>query len=151
MKVILRSDLAGLGKRGDIVEVADGYARNYLLPEGPRHRGHRRRGRPGRPMRRARDLRDAQRPRGGADRRPHAGAQDHHRSRPRPAPRASCSARSPPADIAAAVARRRPASSSTASKLARRRRSRPLGSTPVTAKLHSDVEFPITVEVVASS
>ena len=34
MKVILRSDLAGLGKRGDIVDVADGHARNYLLPKG---------------------------------------------------------------------------------------------------------------------
>ncbi len=34
MRVILRSDLAGLGKRGDIVEVADGHARNFLLPKG---------------------------------------------------------------------------------------------------------------------
>lgn len=34
MKVILRSDLQGLGKRGDIVDVADGHARNYLLPKG---------------------------------------------------------------------------------------------------------------------
>ena len=34
MKVILRSDLDGLGKRGDIVDVADGHARNYLLPRG---------------------------------------------------------------------------------------------------------------------
>ncbi len=34
MKVILRSDLDGLGKRGDIVEVADGHARNFLLPKG---------------------------------------------------------------------------------------------------------------------
>ena len=34
MKVVLRSDRAGLGKRGDVVEVADGYARNYLLPAG---------------------------------------------------------------------------------------------------------------------
>ncbi len=34
MKVILRSDLDGLGKRGDIVDVADGHARNYLLPKG---------------------------------------------------------------------------------------------------------------------
>ena len=34
MKVILRSDLDGLGKRGDIVEVAEGHARNFLLPKG---------------------------------------------------------------------------------------------------------------------
>ena len=32
MRVVLRADLAGLGKRGDIVEVADGHARNYLIP-----------------------------------------------------------------------------------------------------------------------
>ena len=34
IKVILRSDLDGLGKRGDIIEVADGHARNFLLPKG---------------------------------------------------------------------------------------------------------------------
>ena len=34
MKVILRNDLVGVGKRGDIVEVSDGHARNYLLPKG---------------------------------------------------------------------------------------------------------------------
>lgn len=34
MRIVLRSDLVGLGKRGDIVEVADGYARNYLVPAG---------------------------------------------------------------------------------------------------------------------
>ncbi len=34
MQVVLRSDLANLGKRGDIVTVADGYARNFLLPKG---------------------------------------------------------------------------------------------------------------------
>ncbi len=34
MKVVLRSDRAGLGKRGDIVEVSDGFARNFLLPKG---------------------------------------------------------------------------------------------------------------------
>jgi len=32
MEVILRSDVPKLGHRGDIVKVADGYARNYLLP-----------------------------------------------------------------------------------------------------------------------
>jgi len=34
MNLILREDIAGLGKRGDIVTVADGHARNYLLPRG---------------------------------------------------------------------------------------------------------------------
>lgn len=34
MRVVLRSDVVGLGKRGDIVSVVDGYGRNYLLPRG---------------------------------------------------------------------------------------------------------------------
>ncbi|MBT3248797.1 MAG: 50S ribosomal protein L9 [Actinobacteria bacterium] len=34
MKVLLRSDVEGLGTTGAIVDVARGYARNYLVPEG---------------------------------------------------------------------------------------------------------------------
>ncbi|HEY3051920.1 MAG TPA: 50S ribosomal protein L9 [Thermoanaerobaculia bacterium] len=33
MKVILTEEIRGLGTRGDIVNVKDGYARNYLLPK----------------------------------------------------------------------------------------------------------------------
>jgi len=33
-KVVLRSDVSGVGKKGDILEVADGFARNYLVPRG---------------------------------------------------------------------------------------------------------------------
>jgi large subunit ribosomal protein L9 len=33
-KIILTTDVANLGGPGDIVEVKDGYARNYLLPRG---------------------------------------------------------------------------------------------------------------------
>jgi large subunit ribosomal protein L9 len=32
MKLVLYSDVKALGKRGDVVDVADGYARNFLLP-----------------------------------------------------------------------------------------------------------------------
>ncbi|MGW5051208.1 50S ribosomal protein L9 [Actinokineospora sp. NPDC004072] len=34
MKLILTTDVSGLGGPGDIVEVKDGYGRNYLLPRG---------------------------------------------------------------------------------------------------------------------
>jgi large subunit ribosomal protein L9 len=34
MKVILADDVRGLGHRGDTVAVKDGYARNYLFPQG---------------------------------------------------------------------------------------------------------------------
>jgi large subunit ribosomal protein L9 len=34
MKIILTSEVTGLGAPGDIVEVKDGYGRNYLLPQG---------------------------------------------------------------------------------------------------------------------
>lgn len=33
MDIILREDVDNLGSRGDLVKVADGYARNYLLPQ----------------------------------------------------------------------------------------------------------------------
>jgi len=34
MKLILTLEVAGLGQAGDVVEVKDGYARNFLLPRG---------------------------------------------------------------------------------------------------------------------
>ena len=34
MKVLLRSDIAGVGRRGDIITVSGGHARNFLLPKG---------------------------------------------------------------------------------------------------------------------
>lgn len=34
MKVILKENIESLGKVGDLIKVADGYARNYLIPKG---------------------------------------------------------------------------------------------------------------------
>ena len=61
MKIILTQEVSGLGTPGDIVEVKDGYGRNYLLPQGfaigwtkgAREAGHARSSGPGRPARSA--------------------------------------------------------------------------------------------------
>jgi large subunit ribosomal protein L9 len=34
MKIVLRQDVEHVGQKGDIVDVADGYARNFLVPRG---------------------------------------------------------------------------------------------------------------------
>ena len=34
MKIVLREDVDNLGHKGDLVDVADGYARNFLVPRG---------------------------------------------------------------------------------------------------------------------
>jgi len=148
MKLILRSDLQGLGKRGDIVDVSDGYGRNYLLPrklaikasDGAVDQAAR--------MRRARDLRDAS---------------------DREAAQTIASALVPKiieisakagtegrlfgsvtaADVVAAV------EAQTGISIDRHRVEvdviKSLGQHTATARLHSDVAFPITLEVIAAS
>jgi large subunit ribosomal protein L9 len=60
MRVILRSDISGLGKRGDICDVKDGYARNFLFPGSLAIKASEGATKQATAMRRARDLRDAQ-------------------------------------------------------------------------------------------
>lgn len=59
MRVLLRADVQGVGKRGDIVEVAGGFARNHLLPTGRALKATDSMTDQAAAMRRARDLRDA--------------------------------------------------------------------------------------------
>jgi large subunit ribosomal protein L9 len=59
MKLLLRSDVNGVGKRGDIVDVADGYARNYLVPKGFAIKASQGISRQAEMMRRSRAVKDA--------------------------------------------------------------------------------------------
>ena len=59
MKLVLRNDVENVGKKGDIVDVADGYGRNFLIPKGhaiPATKGVEAQASA---MRRSRDLKDA--------------------------------------------------------------------------------------------
>ncbi len=146
MKVILRADSKGLGKRGDIIDVSDGHARNYLLPQGLALVASDGAMAQAGSMRRARDLRDA------ADR-----------------DSAQTIAKALVAQVititAKAGAEGRLFGSVTASDVAsavqaqahieldRKKLHMPesikiLGEYSVTAKLHHDVEFPFTIAVV---
>ncbi len=148
VKVILRSDIAQVGKRGDIVEVSDGYARNFLFPKGLAMVATDGAVAQAAAMRRRRDLKDA------ADR---SAAEEVARSLVAkvitiPA-RAGSEGRLfgsvTSGDIVEAV------EDQTGITLDRRRLllHEPIKSTgthSVAVRLHADVEFPVTIEVVAS-
>jgi large subunit ribosomal protein L9 len=59
MKVVLRSDVEGVGHKGDVVDVADGYARNYLVPKNLALKATPGAERQAEAMRRSRELTDA--------------------------------------------------------------------------------------------
>ena len=146
MKVILRSDRKGLGKRGDIVEVAEGHARNFLLPKGHAIVATDGAVSQATAMRRARDLRDAQ------DRESAQAVASKLVATPITiAVKAGSEGRLfgsvTAADVAAAI------EAQTHVSIDRRKLHvdpiKSVGTHSVTVKLHSDVEFPVTVEVVA--
>ena len=146
MRLILRSDLAGLGKRGDIVEVADGHARNYLLPRGFAIRASDGAVTQAKAMRRARDLRDA------ADR---ESAQTIATTLVAKTITITAKAGSEgklfgsvtAADVAQAIHDQ--ANISIDRRKLHLDPIKTVGTHSVSAKLHHDVEFPITIEVVA--
>jgi large subunit ribosomal protein L9 len=148
VKVVLRSDVAQVGKKGDIVDVADGYGRNFLVPKGLAFVATSGVEDQATAMRRSRDVRDA------SDR---AAAQDVATSLVPQVVTISVRAGAEgklfgsvtTMEIAAAVA------DQTGVELDRRQLHldepiKTLGTHLVPAKLHAEVEFPITVEVVAS-
>ena len=145
MKVILRNDLAGVGKRGDIVEVSDGYARNYLLPKGLGFVATDGAVNQAKAMRRARDLRDA------ADR---ESAQTIASALVAKTITITAKAGSEgklfgsvtTGDIAQAIHAQ--ANISIDRKKLHVEQIKTLGTYSVAVKLHSDVEFPVSVEVV---
>jgi large subunit ribosomal protein L9 len=59
VNVLLRRDVDGLGKKGDIVDVADGYARNFLIPKDLAVKASKGVEAQAQAMRRSRDLKDA--------------------------------------------------------------------------------------------
>src|SRR3954449_3769507 len=59
MKVVLRADVPNVGKKGDILDVADGHARNFLLPRGMAIKASTGVEAQAASMRRSRDLKDA--------------------------------------------------------------------------------------------
>lgn len=148
MRVVLRTDVAGVGKKGDILEVADGFARNFLLPKGRAIMAT-----PGvqaqaDAMRRSRDVRDA-RDREGAE----AVARKLVPLVIRVAAKAGREGRLFGSVTAADVAEAVTAQANV--ELDRRKLHieepiRTVGSHEVPVKLHADVEFRLNVEVVAS-
>ncbi|HEX6418131.1 MAG TPA: 50S ribosomal protein L9 [Acidimicrobiales bacterium] len=147
MQVILRSDVPELGKRGDIIDVSDGYARNYLVPKGLAMKATAGAASQAEGMRRARDLRDAQ-DRAAAE----ALATTLVPKVITVAARAGSEGRLfgsvTAADIAAAI------EAQTHVQIDRRKLVlnepiKSLGTHVVPAKLHADVEVPVTVDVVS--
>ena len=146
MKVVLRADVANVGKKGDILDVADGHARNYLLPRGLAMKASSGVEAQAAAMRRSRDVKDA---------RDREAAETVARTLVPAVIRISAKAGTEgklfgsvtAADVVEAVA------AQTKVELDRRRLHldepiKTLGTHGVPVKLHSDVEFQVTVEVV---
>lgn len=147
MQIILRSDVVGLGLRGDIVDVANGHFRNFLLPK-----GHAIKASPG-------AIQQAAKMRSSRDARDHSAREAATAIASKLVPKtititAKASSEGKlfgsitAGDIADAVKEQ------TSVELDRKNIEvdgvKSVGSHTATASLHSDVSFPITLEVVAS-
>jgi large subunit ribosomal protein L9 len=148
VKVVLRTDVDQLGKKGDILDVSDGYARNYLVPRGLALKASRGAEEQAATMRRSRDVKDAREREAGEEIARQLVPQVIHL-----AARAGAGGKLfgsiTAADITEAV------QAQTGIELDRRKLAleepvRELGTHRVMVKLHADVQFPITLEVAGS-
>jgi large subunit ribosomal protein L9 len=148
MRVILRADVKGVGHKGDIIEVANGYGRNFLLPRGLAFVATSGAEAQAQSMRRSREVRDA------SDR---AAAEEIAKqlvSSPvtieaRVGADDKLFGSITSADIAEAVAAQAGVEIDR-KQLHLAEPIRTIGTHLVPLKLHENVEFPVTVEVVAS-
>jgi len=148
MRVILRADVDGVGNKGDVIDVADGYGRNFLFPRGLAIKASKGTEAQASSMRRSRDTKDAA---------ARAAAEDvatklvsspvviNHRAGSEGKLFGSVTT----AEIAEAI-------ESQIGVVVDRKQLhldepiREVGTHVVPAKLHADVEFPVTVEVVGA-
>ena len=139
VKLILRSNVDGLGKRGDVVEVAPGYARNYLASEGALAQAEQ--------MRRTRMLKDAK-DRESAEEIAKVLVPTTITLKARAGGGGKLFGSVSAADVVAAIA------AQTRIEIDRRKvrvtdHIKTTGEHQVQIRLHSDVEFPVTVSVAA--
>ncbi len=145
MKVLLRDDVSGVGHKGDLCEVSDGYARNFLLPRGLAMRATEGVDAQAEGMRRARAIRDAQ-DREAAEEIAKTLVSKVLTITARASDEGRLFGSIASADVAQAVV------DQTGVELDRRQivldeHLKDVGTHTVTVRLHTDVEFPLTVEV----
>ena len=146
MKIVLRADVETLGNKGDLVDVAPGYARNYLVPKGLAMVATEGAMRQAESMRRSRQVRDKREKEGAeATARQLAAKRVEIKARAGEGGRLFGSVTT--TDIAEAV------EAQTGVHIDRRKLSlepiKSLGTHEVSVRLHSEVEVPLTIEIVA--
>ncbi len=147
VKVILRNDVSGLGKRGDIVEVSKGYARNFLSPRGlamPATEGAQQQAEA---MRRSRDVKDA-RDRESAEQIATVLVPKSIEITMKASDAGRLFGSVTQTEIVAAVSEQAGIDLDRKDLLLEEH-IKDVGTHMVTARLHADVQFPITIEVVA--
>ena len=146
MKVVLRDDVENVGRKGDLIEVTDGFARNFLVPRGLAMKATKGVVQQAEAMRRnreARDARDREAAQALADQL--TGRRIELRARAGEGGRLFGSVT--PADVVDAVR------AQTGIELDRRKTQlaeplKELGAVEVPVKLHADVEATLTLDVV---